>query len=76
MTHPPTSSPLLSSALDVLPIGVLLLGGDGSIAYANDEACHLLSVPEALWSDIVGQQWQSIMAEVSCGLEMSQVLLD
>lgn len=59
--------------LDNLPVGLLVIGGDGRIIEANPAACSILGCPI---EGFVGNQWGDIFLSQESNLEFTEVVLD
>lgn len=56
-----------------LPVGLLVIGGDGRIIEANPSACSILGCPI---EGFVGNQWGDIFLAQESNLEFTEVVLD
>ncbi len=56
-----------------LPVGLLIIGGDGKILEASPSACSILGCPT---KEFVGDQWGEIFLSQEKNLEFTSVVLD
>lgn len=63
----------VATILANLPVGLLVIGGDGKIVQANPSACHILGCPI---QGFVGNSWGDIFLSQEENLEFTQVVLD
>jgi PAS domain S-box-containing protein len=64
---------LVETIFTNLPVGLLIIGGDGRILQANPSACHILGCPI---EGFVGNRWGEIFLSQQENLEFTQVVLD
>jgi len=59
--------------LSNLPVGLLIIGGDGKIIEANPASCEILGCPT---HGFVGNQWGDVFLSQKENLEFTEVVLD
>lgn len=66
-------SSIAETILQNLPVGLLIIGGDGEIVEASPSACHIMGCPA---EGFVGHRWGEIFLSQEDNLDFTEVVLE